>query len=730
MYCIPGPEGRTWIPSPEEKIGVLLTDKKNLLLEIGTEELPSSCILEGISGLKSVLEETLREGRVIFSDIKTFATPRRIVAFIPGIAGKQQSNEKIITGPPRKISFGDDGKPTEAAIGFARSLNVDVSRLQEIDSGNGIYMGLKVMEESKPVEEILPDLLKDSILSLSFSKQMTWGDYSVRFARPIRWLAAIYDGKTVKFNIENVSSSDITFGIRSSSKKPLKIPKIKKIEDYFNFLEKNGDVVLDSTRRREIILDSIKEIEGRRWKNRFGVVIDEELLDEVVNLVEIPNVLAGSFPEEYLYIPSEILIKAIQHHQRYFAVIENDGKVASRFVVVQNGVEDKDGEVISGNERVLKARLSDARFFYEEDRKHDFNFWYKKLEGVIFYSGLGSLHDRAVRLKKNCIKILNSLEESGNKKISSSIDDLSRASTICKCDLVTHLVVEFPELQGLVGMEYAKEKGEKPDVAKAVFEHYLPRFAGDILPETDTGSILSIADRIDTITGMFLADNIPSGSQDPFALRRKASGIILTALARDFDVDIKRIAGLSLKEYLKEFDFKEVDEEKILNGITDFIMARYRFRLEKASKKLDLFDSIVSADCYSIIEIDRRYNALEQYTIRRDIVKNIAEPFIRCKNIIKGEEFSEIRSQHLIEASEKRLHKTLLKKKKSILKAIDIGSYGDALAELEDFGRNVNDFFDNVLVMDKDKKLRTNRINIVKGCADLYLLFADFSNVS
>ncbi len=707
-----------------------MVELKNLLLEIGTEELPSSCIQEGISGLKSALEEKLVEGRVVFSEVQTFATPRRIVAFVSGIKGKQQSREKVITGPPKKIAFLPDGEPTEAATGFAKSLKVDVSKLQEIDNGNGIYMGLKVMEESRPVEEVLPGLLKDTILSLSFSKQMTWGDLDIKFARPIRWLVAIYGGKTLKFNIENIYSSDISFGIRSYSMQPVKIPEIKTLDDYFSFLEKKCGVILDPTRRRKIILDYIKEIETRKWKNRLRVVVDQELLDEVVNLVEIPNVLVGSFPDEYLYMPSEILIKAIQHHQRYFAVMEKSRKVAPSFVVVQNGIEDRNDDVINGNERVLRARLSDARFFYEEDRKHDFDFWYKKLKGVIFYYGLGSMQDRSARLTKNCIETLKMLEGKSGKKIETSIDDLSRASILCKCDLVTNLVVEFPELQGLVGMEYAKEKGEKKDVARAVFEHYLPRFSGDMLPGTDTGSILSIADKIDTITGMFLVDNRPSGSQDPFALRRKASGIILTALEKDFDLDIKRLAGFSLDEYLKGFDFKKTDREKLLRDITDFIIARYRFRLEKSSKRLDLFDSIVSSGCYSIIEINRRYRAMEEYTGQKDIIKNISEPFTRCKNIIKGREFSEIRKGLLMEDSEKELHKTLMKKTKAIPGAISKRNYGDALEGLEDFGRYINDFFDNVLVMEKDEKLRSNRINLVKACADLYLLFADFSRIS
>ena len=305
-----------------------MDELKNLLLEIGTEELPSSCIQEGIPGLKSALEDKLVERRIVFSEVHTFATPRRIVAFASGIKRKQQSGEKVITGPPKKIAFGPDGAPTEAAKGFAKSLNVDVSKLQEIDNGNGIYMGLKIMEESRPALEILPGLLKDTVLSLSFSKQMTWGGSDVRFARPVRWLVAIYGGKTLKFNIDNIYSSNNTFGIRPYSMEPVKIPEIKNLDDYSSFLAKKCGVILDPARRREMILGSIKKIEERKWKDRLSVVVDEELLDEVVNLVEIPNVLVGGFPEEYLYIPSEILIKAIQHHQRYFAVLEKSGKVA------------------------------------------------------------------------------------------------------------------------------------------------------------------------------------------------------------------------------------------------------------------------------------------------------------------------------------------------------------------------------------------------------------------
>src|SRR4030043_1769650 len=558
--------------------------KKILLFEIGTEEMPPSCIEEGVNGLKGVLEDKLAENRLECKDVKTYSSPRRLVAVVKGLDEIQKPKTKTVTGPPKKIAFDKGGNPTEAAKGFARSLNLKVSELEEIEiESRGLYLGKRIVEEGKKTVDLLPEILKDSILSLTFSKQMTWADYDIKFIRPIRWILALYGNEVVKFSIANINSGNITFGHRTISPGPI---TVKDAGSYFKLLQDKGKVIADAAKRKELILNQINQLEEKVWKSKYKVILDEDLVKDVVNMVEIPNTIAGDFPGEFLYIPKELLIEAIQYHQKYFAVKDKSGNVSTRFIIVQNGIKDKGG-VKKGNERVLKARLKDAAFFYEEDRKHDFSYWTEKLKEVIFFSGLGSMYDKAVRLKK-LSTYLADLPCCGNLKNKNKIStDLASASMLCKCDLVTSMVVEFPALQGIVGRQYAREKGEKYTVADAIFEHYLPRFAGDILPSTDVGLILSIADKIDTITGMFIAGKIPSGSADPFALRRKASGIVLSILKGKYDFELADLISYDLKLYLESYDLKGTNSSKITGEVRDFIIARLKFLLEKKGRRPD-----------------------------------------------------------------------------------------------------------------------------------------------
>jgi glycyl-tRNA synthetase beta chain len=730
---------------------------KNLLFEIGTEELPSSSIIEGIKNIKELLEESLQINRLVSGRLQAGATPRRITVFVECLEEQQKTLEKVLTGPPKKIAFDINGVPTAAASGFAKGLNIEVDQLIEVDTGKGIYLGYKVTEEGKKTKDVLPGILKNIILSLQFSKQMTWGDYTLKFARPIRWIAAMYGDEVINFNVENISSSNITFGHRALKNQPIKIPGQGSFKQYCDFLQQHAKVILDPQRRRTMILDAINNLESAKWTGGDKVIMDEGLLDEVVNLVEMPNVLVGTFPDEYLYIPKDILIKAIQHHQRYFAVLKSDGSVSTNFIVVQNGEQDESGAIVKGNERVLKARLSDAKFFYEQDRKSSFEAWIEKLKGVIFYSRIGSLYDKEIRLGRICLKISERLKQKGIIDQGFPDKNLLRAGMLCKCDLVTDLVVEFPELQGLVGKEYAKEKGEAREIHEAVFEHYLPRFAGDMLPATLTGAILSLADKFDTISGMFLTGNIPSGSQDPFALRRKASGIVLTSLEKGFDFDISEAIKCNLDLYLESFDFKNKKESKktgaaaetardteaaltddagidktagIAGAVFDFIMARYRFMLEKQGKRTDIFESIVSAGCNSIIQLDLRYKALETYIIGSGDVSKLSEPLTRCKNITKDcRKFGKIDEKLFIEDAELKLYGALVQKETTLKNLMASKSFDTVITELADFAGSINYFFEKVLVMDKDEAIKQNRLNLVKSCTEIYYLFADFSKI-
>ncbi|MFC2145121.1 glycine--tRNA ligase subunit beta [Actinomycetota bacterium] len=698
---------------------------KDLVLEIGTEELPPSCIREGVESLKILLEKNIKSNRIDFGEVSVFHSPRRITAYIKDLGSIQESEEKVVTGPPKNISVGPDGKPNQTALGFAKSLGLSAGDLEDIEiKGKGTYLGKKIIQEVKNTTEVLPKILKDTILSLTFKKQMYWGDYGTRFVRPIRWLLVLFGNEVIKFNIENVSSGRSTYGHRTLNKAPLKIENSK---DYFSILEKDGNTIVDPQKRSDMIRTQIKKIEKQKWKGKYSSFVDEKLLEEVVDLIEIPNVLVGKFPSDFLYIPADILIEAIQYHQKYFPVLDDNGNVTTDFLIVQNGRSDN-GDIKKGNERVLKARLSDAAFFYEQDKKRDFSYWEKKLEGVIFYFGLGNMKDKQDRLKKISLYIAEK-PGANTKSLSSTIkEDLKNASTMCKCDLVTNLVVEFPELQGVVGREYSKERGHSGSVSNAVFEHYLPRFAGDDLPGTDTGRILSLADKIDTITGMFMVGNIPSGSEDPFALRRKASGIVRSMLEGGYDIDLKDLISFNMKQYSDSFELKKSTSENNADKIFDFIVARLRFLLDSQNRRLDILDAVLGSGAGSITDIDMRFKAIEEFILENDI-KSIVWPMSRSQNIISKKKFSKVDEGLFIEEHEKKLFRSLkdVSDRKDAL--INNKDYPALLKEMEKFGKVVDAFFDEVLVMDKDPAVKANRISLLKEVVDYYLSMADFSKL-
>ncbi|MFO7929591.1 MAG: glycine--tRNA ligase subunit beta [Candidatus Humimicrobiaceae bacterium] len=687
-----------------------------LVFEIGTEELPSSCIKEGIKELGKILSQDLRQSRINYSQIKTFGTPRRLVAIVDEVAEMQESEKKVVTGPPKKIAY-KDGKPTKAAIGFAKSLGLKPGELEEIKTGNGIYMGKTILEEGKPTIEVIPGILKDTMLSISFSKRMRWGDLDITFARPIRWILALLGDRVIEFDVANLTPERITYGYRALAENSIKIASAT---EYVKKLREKGKVILDPEERKNLITSSIENIEQVEWGGKLKTVLNESLLEEVANLVEIPNVLVGSFPEQFLYIPKDILIKAIEYHQKYFAVLDKSGNVSTKFIIVQNGVEDISGEIAKGNSRVLWARLSDAAFFYEEDKKHSFPYWLEKLKGVIFYSGIGNMHDKVQRITEISLNMAALLEKSYMD------GDLKKAAEICKCDLVTNMVVEFPELQGIVGREYALEKDIKEDIANSVFEHYKPNFAGDSLPSTKLSAVLSIADKIDTISGMFLLGNIPTGSEDPFALRRKASGIVKTMLDKEFDLNISDLASFSLDLYAEKFKVNK--GENIEGKVVDFVLARYRYILEKRKKQPDIFDAITATGASSVYDISLRYKAVEDFINKGDI-ESIINPMVRCKNITRGREAGEVDPSLFAGGGEKRLFETYRVTEEKVKAQAENKEYAKMLLSLQDFGKVIDDFFDEVLVMAKGENIRRNRINLVNKASSLYYRIADFSKL-
>ena len=699
--------------------------EKKLIFEIGTEELPSSCLNEGIDSLKNVLTDKFLKNRLEFEKIETFGTPRRLIAIVHGLKDMQDSIEKLVLGPPERISFDASGKPNQAAIGFARGIGIGVEELEKISTDKGVYVGKKIFEKGRKTSQILPGILTQSIFSITFSKQMTWADWGIKFARPIRWILAAYGEEILNIEIESIKSNNLTYGHRTLSPGPL---AVKIADEFLELLEKKGNVVTDGAKRKEIILEGIKKIEGEHKKDNIKVVINDDLLNEIVNLVEIPNVLIGAFPENFLSIPADILIKAIEYHQRYFAVKNEKNEVLPEFIVVQNGISDSKNEIIKGNEIVLKARLSDASFFYNEDKKHSWEDWIEKLKGVIFYSRLGSMHDKELRLAEICVKIISELNRDGRIIPDEALEYSKRASMLCKTDLVTNLVVEFPELQGVVGREYAKERKESKEVSDAIFEHYLPRFYGDTLPETATGAIVSIADKIDTISGMFLAGAIQSGSEDPFALRRRASGVVLTVFEKNYDIDINNIIRFSVELYKDVIKIDKDKESKIVNDVTDFIIARFKFNYEKDNKRTDLIDALSSTGMSSFTRMSKIYDAINR-VIDNGQIEEISLPMIRCKNIIKGKKSGDVNTKLFKESSEKELYDEALLKETAIKKYNLEGNYYKSILELVDFRKKIDNFFDKVLIMDKIEEVKNNRLNLVQKVLDVYLIIADFSKI-
>jgi glycyl-tRNA synthetase beta chain len=697
--------------------------KNNLIFEIGTEELPSSCIHEGIVELKKVLSEKLTLNNIDFKEVNTYGAPRRLIANVLSLSDMQNDTSKNATGPSIKAAYDSDGNPTKAAIGFAKSLSLDVSELEKLETEKGIYLYKKIRIKGRATKEVLPDVLRDTVLSLNFNKQMTWGDYSIRFARPIRWLLALYGKQVIPFEIESLTSSNCTYGLRSISPGPIVIDDA---DTFFEKLKNDGKVISSVLQRRQKILSSIEKAQKELWNDKVKIIINEDILEEVVNLIESPNLLIGTFPEKFLYLPKDLLIKAIEYHQRYFATIDSNSNVTVNFAVVQNGISDLENRIIKGNERVLKARLSDAVFFYEEDKKHTYENLLEKLKGLVFYSGLGNMYDKSLRLKDISSYILKTLKDQTKKEFDKSMHQLERAALLCKTDLVTNMVVEFPELQGIVGREYALERGEDQEIANAISDHYLPGYFGDEIPGQMTGSILSIADKIDTICGMFIANNIPSGSEDPFALRRRALGIVSILIENDWSLNIGDLVDYAVKLYEKNILEDIEDIATLQKDIITFILNRYKFFAEKQDKRIDIIESIIVNDNYSLKDINRKYEAIYSY-IKEDDVQKISLALLRCKNIIKKKEISEININLFKEKSEMEIFEVLLATNKKIDALMIIDDYKNSIKELGLLSDIVNDFFDNILIMDEDFSIRQNRINIVKSIVDTYLKIADFT---
>ena len=712
---------------------------EKLLFEIGTEEIPAKFMPGILKQLKELAAAKMQELRIPFEDITVYGTPRRMAFIADGVAETQADVVVEAKGPSVKIAY-VSGAPSKAAQGFARGQGVDVKDLVVRD--NYVY-AVKHLA-GQPVVELLPGLLMDILTSLSFPKTMRWADYEFRFVRPIRWMVALFGDQIIPVEICGVKSGKFSMGHRfmqqslkaaaesqgllsaALSKVGNKVysalagvkgaVEIPSAGDYKKVMYDNF-VMVDQDERRALILQQIKDLAAQ---NGGEAEINEDLLEEVNYLVEWPTALCGKFEEKFLSLPKECIITPMREHQRYFPVLDEDGNLLNKFITVRNGGSEHLDIVTHGNERVLRARLSDAEFFFNEDRATKLEDRLEKLKTVSFQEGLGNMYDKSERL----VKMAEMLRFAINTPVDE--EELRRCALLCKTDLVTGMVIEFTELQGVMGREYALLDGEKPEVATGIFEHYLPRFAGDALPATTIGRIVGIGDKLDNICATFSRGLAPTGSQDPYALRRQSLGVINILLDANYHISLAKIIAGTL--YL--LDIKPEETGKLVPQIMEFFKQRLRNLLMEQGIRYDVIDAVFADKRNDdMVDLAVRCKALADY-VEAGNAEPLVQVSVRVSNLCKKIEKEVAISGALFkDESENKLHEVVAAVSKEIIPEIVLYDYAAVLKAGEKVIEPVNAFFDNVMVMDEDENVKNNRLamleevrGIVNAVGDLSLL--------
>jgi len=679
---------------------------KDLLLEIGTEEVPAHVMPGILAQLKENAEKAFQENRIAFGSVRTIGTPRRTALLVKDLAEKQEDISSENRGPSVQIAFDADGNPSKAAQGFARGQGVDPKELVEKDG----YVYAMVHEEGKATAELLQDLLKDLICGLSFPNNMRWRDLDFKFIRPLRWIVALLDDEVIPFEVAEVKSGRTSRGHRFLSQGDFTIADAN---SYEKACEENF-IIVDQDKRKAMIREQIEEVAK---KQNGTAEITEDLLEEVLYLVEYPTALCGTFEDKYLKLPAEAVITPMRDHQRYFPVKAADGSLMPLFITVRNGGSEHLEIVQHGNERVLRARLEDAQFFFDEDRKKSLEEHREKLKTVVFQQGLGTMYEKSERLMELAAFIADELgaDEKTHKHA-------KRAAELCKADLVTGMVQEFTELQGIMGREYAKLDGECENVAIAIDEHYMPRFAGDNQPQTEAGRIVSVADKIDTIVGTFSRGKIPTGSQDPFALRRQALGLVHMMIEAKYTLSLSKVVA-------KAMDLYQITDEaartKMQNDVADFMRLRLKNVLEDV--RYDVVDAVLD-NVDDLYAVSLRAEAVAKFVASDAAVANI-QAFVRAANLAKKSESAAIDEALFTTDEEKNLYQVYTATASSLDSLVAGRDYTGAIDALTELSAPINAFFEGVMVMDKDEKVKNNRLGLLKSIDTLVKRVADFSKV-
>ena len=678
---------------------------KDLLFEIGAEEIPAGFMPNILGQLKQLAETKLNDAHLPFESIETYGTPRRLALIVKGLADASAEISERHKGPSASIAYDADGNATKAAIGFARGKGLDVADLVVEDG----YIYAETKTAGVPAKDIVTEMLPQLITGLNFPKSMHWGNLDAKFVRPVRWLVALLDEEVIPVEFATVQSGNVTRGHRFLGADEI---TIKNAASYVETLKENF-VMVDQDARRELIS---KQLHDMAASKNASIVWDDDLLEEINYLVEWPTALCGGFEESYLALPDAAIITPMKDHQRYFPLVDHDGKLLPMFLTVRNGSDHSIEVVQAGNERVLRARLDDAKFFFNEDRKKPLIDRQDGLTKIVFQEGLGNLADKTERLLK-LGRVFG--EECGLHEDAAVV--LERATELAKTDLTTGMVTEFTELQGVMGKEYALLDGESPEVAEAIFEQYLPRFAGDVLPQTEAGKVLSIIDKVDNIVATFSRGLIPTGSQDPYALRRQTIGILNILLGSEWNISLRPIFKASMELLNVAAD----KQDELLNQVEEFFILRLKNIFLDREVPHHVIDLLLSNNELSVADAEGLVNALLANRIDENV--ELVQAYTRMYNLVKDVEYTGVNSDLLKEDAEKALFKAASKASEASLAAWEAGDYAAVVAVPATLVPTINQFFEDVMVMDKDEAIKANRLQLLRLAYSVMAIIGDIS---
>ena len=678
---------------------------KDLLFEIGAEEIPAGFMPNILGQLKTLAETKLNDAHLPFESIATYGTPRRLALIVRGLADTSAEISERHKGPSASIAYGADGNPTKAAIGFARGKGLDVADLVVEDG----YIYAETKTAGVPAKDIVTDMLPQLITGLNFPKSMHWGNLDAKFVRPVRWLVALLDEEVIPVEFATVKSDNVTRGHRFLGADEI---TIKNAASYVDTLKENF-VMVDQDARRELISKQLHDIAASK---NASIVWDDDLLEEINYLVEWPTALCGGFEESYLALPDAAIITPMKDHQRYFPLVDQDGKLLPMFLTVRNGSDHSIEVVQAGNERVLRARLDDAKFFFNEDRKKPLIDRQDGLTKIVFQEGLGNLADKTERLLTLGRVFSEECELHEDARVV-----LERATELAKTDLTTGMVTEFTELQGVMGKEYALLDGESPEVAEAIFEQYLPRFAGDVLPQTEAGKVLSIIDKIDNIVATFSRGLIPTGSQDPYALRRQTIGILNILLGSEWNISLRPI----IVESMNLLNVPADKQDELLGQVEEFITLRLKNIFLDREVPHHVIDLLLSNNELSVADAEGLVKALLANRIDENV--ELVQAFTRMYNLVKDVTYTSVDESLLKEDAERALYEAATKASEASIDAWDKNDYDAVVAVPATLVPAINTFFEDVMVMDKDEAIKANRLQLVRLAYSVMAIIGDIS---